>query len=183
MALVAHPNLAVQVSSRRPRPHRDWRMNILVTGNAGYIGPVVTRVLREAGHTVIGYDLGLFGNDPLQTTLVGDIRESCAIDPFWPDVVVHLAGISNDPMGDIEPSLTRDINVDGTRNMMLRYPEARHVVISSCAVYGQADELCDETSTLRPQTQYARCKADIDLALEFDAYRASFDWVSLRLGT
>ena len=137
-------------------------MNVLVTGSAGYIGSVLVPALKRAGHTVLGYDTGWFGDDTQSTWFVrGDIREPL-VHPLWPDVVVHLAGLSNDPMGDLDADLTWGINHYGTLSMMQRHDEARHVIISSCAVYGQASTLCDEATPVNPQTTYAECKALVD---------------------
>lgn len=135
-------------------------MNVLATGSGGYIGSVLVPVLERAGHNVTGYDTGWFGHGDGRTVL-GDIRDP-SVHPGWPDVVVHLAGLSNDPMGDLSPALTWGINYWGTIDFVSRYPAARHVVISSCAVYGQADSLCDETADPNPQTVYAQCKAKVD---------------------
>jgi nucleoside-diphosphate-sugar epimerase len=154
-------------------------MRVLVTGSAGYIGPVVVRRLKAAGHEVLGYDTEWFGRDTESTWRVrGDIRDPL-VHPDWPDVVVHLAGLSNDPMGELDPGLTRDINLEGTLLMLSRYRDARHVVISSCAVYGQCGGLATEDTTPNPQTMYARCKSWVDALTTYRVDRA----VILRLGT
>lgn len=154
--------------------------NVLVTGSCGYVGPVVVRALRAAGHDVLGYDIGWFGTDDGSTWFVrGDIREPL-VHSAWPDVVVHLAGLSNDPMGDLDPDLTDDINVGGTVMMLTRHREARHVIVSSCAVYGVQSTPADETTPPNPQTLYAKAKADIDRAVH---HWPEYDAVSLRLGT
>jgi nucleoside-diphosphate-sugar epimerase len=155
-------------------------LNILVTGSAGYIGTVLVPVLRAAGHTVLGYDIGWFGRDTAsQLSVVGDIRDHL-VREGWPDVVVHLAGLSNDPMGDLSPALTYGINKWGTLDVITSHPDARHVVVSSCAVYGQADDLCTEETKVNPLTVYARCKAEVD---EWVTSRRTLDYAILRLGT
>lgn len=153
-------------------------MRVLVTGSAGYIGPVVVRRLKAAGHVVLGYDTEWFGRDSESTWSVrGDIRDSL-VHPQWPDVVVHLAGLSNDPLGDLSGDLTSAINVRGVQHMLDHHFEARHVVISSCAVYGQREGLATEETPPRPQTRYADAKAIIDKrVLTYE------NAVSLRLGT
>ena len=157
-------------------------MNVLVTGSAGYIGPVVVRALRAAGHTVTGYDLGWFGeNDGSNWFIRGDIREPL-VHPAWPDVVVHLAGLSNDPMGDLSPELTTDINERGTMKMVTRHDRVRNVVISSCAVYGVQTSPATEDTDPAPQTRYAAAKFLVDRALTV-AGKYGLDYVSLRLGT
>ena len=160
-------------------------MNVLVTGSCGYIGPVVVRALRAAGHNVTGYDLGWFGEDDGATWFIrGDIREPI-LHPSWPDVVVHLAGLSNDPMGDLDPALTLNINVAGTLDMVERYFDARHVVVSSCAVYGVQTTPATEETTPNPQTLYAEAKTAVDQALHepTGADGLRYRYVSLRLGT
>ena len=161
-------------------------MNVLVTGSCGYIGPVVVRALRAAGHTVTGYDLGWFGEDDGSTWFIrGDIREPL-VHSAWPDVVVHLAGLSNDPMGDLDPDLTSDINVDGTNRIVLHHQPVRHVVVSSCAVYGVQSTPADENTSENPLTAYARAKFLIDDWLHYSPVRDQYQGlnaISLRLGT
>lgn len=154
---------------------------VLLTGALGYIGPVVTRRLKAAGHTVIGLDLGWFTSQYVtmptwpDSVRFGDIRDgSGAISP----VVVHLAGLSNDPLGALDPTLTRSINEEGTLHLIRTMPRARHVVVSSCAVYGSNDQVADESTRPNPLTEYARCKAAVDAGLEYAP-----NAVSLRLGT
>jgi len=154
-------------------------MRVLVTGSAGYLGPIVVRRLKEAGHTVVGYDTEWFGRDTESTWSVrGDIRDPL-VHPDWPEVVVHMAGLSNDPMGDLDRDLTRAINWDGTTEVVDRYRRARHVVISSCAVYGQSEGIATEDTKPNPLTCYAQCKANVDWALMDRSVRG----ISLRLGT
>ena len=161
-------------------------MNVLVTGSAGYVGPVVVRALRAAGHTVVGYDIGWFGDDKDANWFVrGDIREPL-VHPMWPDAVVHLAGLSNDPMGDLDPALTYDVNVSGTLRSMMHFRSARHVVISSCAVYGVQTTPADEEAQTNPQTQYAWAKEQVDFAAKYPEVMGAVlpeAVVSLRLGT
>lgn len=154
---------------------------VLLTGALGYIGPVVTRRLKAAGHTVIGLDLGWFTSQYVtmptwpDSVRFGDIRDGTGlISP----VVVHLAGLSNDPLGALSPELTRSINEEGTLHLIRTMRRARHVVISSCAVYGQSPDVANEETPPNPLTEYARCKAAVDAGLEY-----AENAVSLRLGT
>lgn len=154
---------------------------VLLTGALGYIGPVVTRRLKAAGHRVIGLDLGWFTSqyvtlpDWPDSVFFGDIRAGTgALAP----VVVHLAGLSNDPLGALDPALTRSINEEGTLHLIRTMPRARHVVVSSCAVYGQSPDIASEDTAPNPLTEYARCKAAVDAGLEY-----ARSAVSLRLGT
>lgn len=151
---------------------------ILVTGSAGYIGSVLVPHLQSVGHEVVGYDIGWFGRDTAKWSVVGDIRTPL-VNPAWPEVVVHLAGLSNDPLGDLAPVLTTEINKWGTIDMVRAYPEAHHIIVSSCAVYGQSSVLCTEESPTNPQTAYAKCKAAVDEWVMADGY----DITTLRLGT
>ena len=155
-------------------------MHVLVTGCLGYIGPRVVKRLHEAGHYVSGLDLGWYTSQHVSM-------------PDWPDsmrfadlrtadkvagVVVHLAGLSNDPLGDRYAELTHDINEVGTLRLIALMSRARHVVISSCAVYGANPDVANEETAPNPLTAYARAKANVDAALA-----GRKDAVSLRLGT
>ncbi len=155
---------------------------VLVTGCLGYIGPVVTRRLHEAGHRVIGLDLGLFTSQHASmpewpdSVFFGDIREGTgALAP----VVVHLAGLSNDPMGELDPELTTSINIRGTIRLIREMARSRHIFVSSCAVYGAQAKTATEETRPRPLTTYARGKAMVDGF----APEISRNVLSLRLGT
>ena len=149
-------------------------MRVLVTGHRGYIGPVVVSRLLAAGHDVVGLDSGLFEERHLEPatpvpTLVRDLRDVRLQDLAGIDAVVHLAGLSNDPLGSLDPSLTFDINADAT----VRLAEAaraagvrRFAFSSSCSVYGAAAEpWVDETTTPRPVTAYGESKARAEQGL------------------
>lgn len=161
-------------------------MRVLVTGNLGYIGPVVTRALKAAGHYVIGLDTGWFLPNvaalPVwpDEQLFADIRQ---IERHEFDAVVHLAGLSNDPMGAIDENLTNEINYIGTYRVLFTHMDARHVIVSSCSVYG-ANEMATEESEPNPLTMYAKCKASVDaFARDIVDVDPRFESVSLRLGT
>lgn len=157
-------------------------MRILITGNMGYVGPVVVRHLRDAfpDATLIGYDRGWFGHclttrDPLPETLLdeqrfGDVRDLGAEDLRGFDTVVHLAAISNDPMGQRFEAVTDAINHRASVDVAKAAAEAgvRHFVFaSSCSVYGFAADgrARVEEDTLNPLTAYARSKIDTENSL------------------
>lgn len=159
--------------------------SVLVTGFGGYIGPVVVRHLHDAGHAVVGLDMGFFLHchaEPMdwpEEVAFADIRDPG--DPITDiDAVVHLAGLSNDPLGDLHPNLTYRINYQATLDMIRQYPEARHVFVSSCSVYGANASLAFEDAKLNPLTAYAESKAMVDGWL---GEHPEVDAVSLRLGT
>src|SRR3954454_7910030 len=121
-------------------------MRVLVTGNRGYIGPVMTAVLTTAGHQVYGLDSGLFEECVLESTsdvptLERDLRSVSVGDLRGFDAIVHLANLSNDPLGMLDPSLTYEINVEATVRLARLAREAgvtRFLNSSSCSVYGAA---------------------------------------------
>jgi nucleoside-diphosphate-sugar epimerase len=151
-------------------------VRILVTGHHGYIGSVTVEALAEAGHEVVGLDAFLyegcdFGLD-LQTVpaLRIDVREVLPEHLEGFDCVVHLAGLSNDPLGALNPQLTEEINLEGTIRVAHAAKEAgvaRFVFASSCSMYGVAGgtQAIDETAPLKPLTEYARSKARAEEAL------------------
>ena len=159
-------------------------MNVLVTGFAGYIGPVVVRHLKDAGHFVVGLDTGWFLPDYAEMPTWPDIARfsdirSPGLLPDDTDVIVHLAGLSNDPLGDLNPDLTRRINEIATLDLIRDYPDVRHVIISSCSVYGHTDDAATEATEVRPLTAYAQAKAWVD----YNAPLIAENVISLRLGT
>lgn len=143
-------------------------MRILVTGSQGYIGSLLTAVLAADGHEVMGLDTGLFaeasflpGRDspPL---IARDIRDIEAADLDGFDAVMHLAGLSNDPLGALNAKLTFEINHHATVRLAELARDAgvaRFLFSSSCSVYGQGgEEPVTEESECRPQTPYAESK-------------------------
>lgn len=146
-------------------------MHILITGNQGFIGPVLTRQAREAGHRVSGLDCGYFAaatpnpsaNAEPDRQIIRDIRELTATDLEGVDAIIHLAGLSNDPMGALNPDLTYEINLNATLNLgeLARSSGiTRFVFASSCSIYGAAgnEGALDETAPFNPVSAYAISK-------------------------
>jgi nucleoside-diphosphate-sugar epimerase len=143
-------------------------MRVLVTGHHGYIGSVTAPLLRAAGHDVVGLDTFFYqGCDlmsgPDVSHLRMDVRDVRADDLEGFDAVVHLAALSNDPLGDMRPELTYGINFEATVALAEAARDAgvgRFVFASSCSMYGAAgtDEAIDETGDLHPLTPYAESK-------------------------
>jgi nucleoside-diphosphate-sugar epimerase len=151
-------------------------MKVLVTGHHGYIGSVLATALREAGQEVVGLDTFYyrgcdFGDGrEFEPALVRDLREVQAADLENFDAVVHLAALSNDPLGDFNPEWTYAINRDGTIALARAAKEAgvqRFVFASSCSMYGAAegDAPLTEQAPLRPLTPYAESKVAAEEAL------------------
>jgi nucleoside-diphosphate-sugar epimerase len=155
-------------------------MRVLITGNMGYVGPVLVRHLRRRfpDIEIIGYDSGFFAHCLTCTSLpeiwlnqqvFGDIREIPSELLVSVDAVVHLAAISNDPMGHRFEEPTEDVNFRASVRLAERAREAGvkvFVFASSCSVYGFAEERPrKETDLLNPLTAYARSKIATEEAL------------------
>jgi nucleoside-diphosphate-sugar epimerase len=146
-------------------------MNILVTGADGYLGSLLTPRLMADGHEVVGLDTGFFrgarlyplDHDVQPQMRWCDLRKVSAEDFEGFDAVVHMAELSNDPAGALNPQVTYEINHQGTvrlAELARRAGVRRFVYMSSCSVYGAADgdEAVTEMSSVNPQTAYAECK-------------------------
>ncbi len=144
-------------------------MRILVTGSSGYIGSVVTPMLMAAGHDVTGLDSGLFdectftGESACWPTLMKDLRDVTMEDLKGFEAVVHLAALCNDPLGDLDPALTYEINYRSPVRIAALSREAgvsRFLVSSSCSLYGASSEdaFLDERAGNNPVTPYGRSK-------------------------
>jgi nucleoside-diphosphate-sugar epimerase len=151
-------------------------MKVLVTGHHGYIGSVMAPLLHDAGLTVAGIDTYFYEGCDLVADRIdvpsarGDVRDlsTDALTGF--DAVVHLAALSNDPLGDLNPRWTYDVNLNGTVSLARAAKEAgvaRFVFASSCSMYGAADvsELVTEEAPLVPLTPYAESKVRAEEAL------------------
>lgn len=147
-------------------------MRILVTGTEGYLGSLLAPDLSRRGHDVTGLDTGYFknawlyhGTDRSVFTLDQDVRSVTRDQLEGFDAVVHMAELSNDPMGDLLGELTYEVNHKGTLRLASRAKAAgveRFIHMSSCSVYGVAEGVVDESSPTNPQTAYADCKALVE---------------------
>lgn len=145
-------------------------MRVLVTGHKGYIGCVLVPMLTQAGHEVVGLDSDLYsrctyetaGGVPTVPSIDADIRDVTQSDLKGFDGVIHLAALSNDPLGNLDPDLTFDINHRGSVRIAELAKAAgakRFVFASSCSNYGVAGEsYVDETAELKPVTAYGISK-------------------------
>jgi nucleoside-diphosphate-sugar epimerase len=147
-------------------------MRILVTGHKGYIGTVMVPALLAAGHDVVGLDSNLFRQCTFRPgihevpELWLDLRDAQPEHLAGFDAVVHLGALSNDPLGDLNPSITYDINHAASVRLAELAKTAgvpRFLYSSSCSSYGQAgDDLVDETAELHPITAYAISKVRVE---------------------
>ena len=153
-------------------------MKTLITGDRGYVGSVLTQVLMARSHDVVGFDTDFYrGTDlyPVERSyrqITGDIRNISADDVKGVEAVVHLAGLSNDSLGELAPNLTEDINLKGALQLARLAKSAgvkRFVYASSQSMYGisdSEDELDEDDSDKNPITAYARTKWDAELQLK-----------------
>jgi nucleoside-diphosphate-sugar epimerase len=148
-------------------------MKVLVTGTEGYLGCLFAPLLLERGHEVTAVDTGFYkvgwlynGTELTAKTLNKDIRHITLEDLQGIDAIVHMAELSNDPTGQLSPTITYDINHKGSVRLAELAKQAgvrRFVYMSSCSVYGVAtDGDVTEESEINPQTAYAECKALVE---------------------
>lgn len=159
-----------------------------MTGHDGYIGSVMAPVLTAAGHQVVGLDAGFFSEcgfgDYAGPSVEGrraDVRDDQEVDFGGIDAVVHLAALSNDPLGNLDPDLTFQINHRASVALARRARDAgveRFVFASSCSLYGaQGDAFLDEEAGFNPLTPYGKSKilAEQDIAqLATDDFSPTF---------
>ena len=150
-------------------------MKVFVTGHRGYIGAHLTGLLQEAGHQVTGCDLRLFEGcqwesfPTAERELVKDTRDVIAQDLEGHDCVMHLAAMSNDPMGALDASITYEVNRDASVRLATLAKQVgipRFLFAGSCSIYGAGASLdLDETAPLNPLTAYAHSKIDSEKAI------------------
>lgn len=167
-------------------------MRMLVTGHKGYIGTHLVDVLKQDGHQVTGCDLGLFDGCAWDRVVVPDkeltkdVRDISIKDVEGHDCIMHLAAISNDPMGAINAQLTFDINRDASIRLAKLAKQAgvpRYLFAGSCSVYGQGEKLdLDEGDPLNPLTAYAQSKIETEQAVS-ELADATFSPAYLRNST
>lgn len=149
-------------------------MRVLVTGHNGYVGTVLVPMLLDAGHEVVGLDSNLyqaatFGEEsetrPI-TSINKDVRDVTHADLEGVDAVLHLAGLSNDPLGDLNPELTYEINHRASVRLAELSKEMgieRYIFSSSCSNYGAGvDDWLNEESAFNPVTPYGRSKVMVE---------------------
>jgi nucleoside-diphosphate-sugar epimerase len=168
-------------------------MRVLLTGHQGYLGSVMAPLLAEAGHEVTGLDSGLFADcvlGPQPADPPGhrvDLRDVTGDQLSNVDAVVHLAALSNDPLGSLDPELTYDVNHHASVRLARLAKDAgvqRFLYASTCSVYGASgtDALVGEDAPLRPVTPYAVSKVRVEDDL-IELADADFTPVSLRNAT
>jgi len=146
------------------------RMKVIVTGHHGYIGTTMVRVLKEAGHKVVGVDSNLYEDCclgptpvPVDQEIGKDIRDLDLTDFDRVDAVIHLAALSNDPLGNLSSRVTYDINHRASVRLAQLAKQAgvpRYLYSSSCSMYGAASptDVLDETAAFNPVTPYGESK-------------------------
>ncbi len=158
------------------RAYGDPNVKVLLTGIEGYIGSLLGPMLAKRGYDVLGLDTGYYrdgwlysdgeSETPFPRILQKDLRHIVPQDLDGLDAIIHLAELSNDPLGENKPEVTFDINHRGSVKLAVLAKKVgvrRFVYTSSCSVYGVGDGgVLDETSKVNPQTAYADCKVRVE---------------------
>jgi nucleoside-diphosphate-sugar epimerase len=147
-------------------------MKVLVTGHAGYIGTVLVPMLLQSGHEVVGLDTDLFERSTFSDGIAEipeirkDVRDVTVQDVKGFEAILHLAGLSNDPLGDLNPQLTFEINHQASVKLAKVAKQAgvqRYIFSSSCSNYGAGgDDLLNEGSAFNPVTPYGTSKVLVE---------------------
>jgi nucleoside-diphosphate-sugar epimerase len=152
-------------------------MKVLVTGTEGYLGSLLAPILMERGHEITAVDTGFYkvgwlynGTELTAKTLNKDIRHITVEDLTGIEAIIHMAELSNDPTGQLSPTITYDINHKGSVRLAELAKQAgvrRFIYMSSCSVYGvaSAGDVTEETG-VNPQTAYAECKTLVERDLK-----------------
>lgn len=153
-------------------------MKVLITGDRGYIGTVLTQFLRKRSYEVVGYDTDynsgceIYDFDSEYFQITKDIRDVAPEDVQGVTAIIHLASLSNDPLGELSPQFTEKINLNGTLNLAHLAKKAgvsRFIYSSSQSMYGISDtdeELEEDNSRKNPLTTYARTKWEAECQLK-----------------
>ncbi len=150
-------------------------MRILVTGHRGYIGTVLIPMLLEHGHDVVGLDTDWFeqctftGTIPEVESIRKDVRDIQRSDVLGFDAIIHLAGLSNDPMGDYRPMITEEINEFASVELARIAKDAgvkRFLFASTCSNYGAGgQDFLTEKAAFNPVTPYGVSKVKVEVTL------------------
>jgi nucleoside-diphosphate-sugar epimerase len=183
---------AVNVEAVLPDETEYQPMRVLVTGHRGYIGVEMVAALLRAGYDVVGLDIGLYDGCDFSSppddisSLHVDLRDIGPADVEGFDAVIHLAALSNDPLGDLDAELTYDINLHASVRLAAAAKAAgtrRFLFASSCSLYGAGgDELLDERAAFNPVTPYGESKVRVEHALS-ELADGNFSPVYLRNAT
>lgn len=173
------------------------KKNILITGNLGYVGIELTKYLkRKKNINLIGFDINYFKKDKFNISSINkyvdyqindDIRRKDfkILKQFEIDTIIHLAAISNDPMGNFFLNPTREINIIFTKKLIdwaKKNKIKKFIFASSCSVYGFSKKICNEKSKTNPLTQYAKSKFLIENYLKKNSNQ-NFKSIALRFST
>jgi nucleoside-diphosphate-sugar epimerase len=168
----AQPPTALPAPAKLQETTKVGSKYVLVTGHHGYIGALLVKALQDAGFVPTGLDTDLFdqnrfvGHVPLVPSIQKDLRDVVPADLEGFEAVLHLAALSNDPLGDLDPTLTYQINHEATMQLARFAKQARvrrFLFSSSCSMYGAAgDAMLDESASFNPVTPYAHSKVMVE---------------------